>query len=138
MFYPQSYAGISYTITRNNIADILGNVLAWRGLILIPIAIMLMLFPIVEKFYKFDLIKARLDSEVINNANFNIFSDIKRRLSSCCPNRFHEGRILDKAIDKIDEELDLINILQLQTVMRRQRAEFNQIEREEDIFDCKI
>ena len=28
--------------------------------------------------------------------------------------------------------------MQLQTVMRRQRAEFNQIEREEDIFDCKI
>lgn len=39
--------GNSYTITRNNIAQILGGVLAWRGLILIPIALMLMLFPIV-------------------------------------------------------------------------------------------
>ena len=48
-----SYICTSFTFVRSNIADILGNVLAWRGIILIPIGLALILFPIVEKSYKF-------------------------------------------------------------------------------------
>lgn len=43
----ENYLGVQYTIIRKNIAEIIGNVLAWRGLILIPVSIMLILFPIV-------------------------------------------------------------------------------------------
>lgn len=93
-----SYIGKSYTFVRSNIAEILGNVLAWRGIIIIPIAIVLILFPIVEKSYKFELIKARLDSDYINNTSFTIWTDIKRRLSSCFPNKFADERVLDKAL----------------------------------------
>jgi len=61
-----SYIGSSYTIIRDNIANILGQLLAWRGTILIPIAFILIIFPLVEDSYKLDLIKARLESETLN------------------------------------------------------------------------
>jgi predicted MFS family arabinose efflux permease len=61
-FSDNTYIGTSFTITRDNIGSIISQLLAWRGTFFIPIMLILLIFPWVEQIYKFDLMKARLES----------------------------------------------------------------------------
>lgn len=47
MVSPNSYVGTSFLIIRSNIASIIAQLLAWRGIILIPIVFILIIFPLV-------------------------------------------------------------------------------------------
>lgn len=133
-----SYVGTSFLIIRSNIASIISQLLAWRGIILIPIAFILIIFPLVQESYKLDLIKARFESQTLNKIELSFFTLIKCKLATICPSYFTKEHLLNRAMERVEQDLDLIHILQLQSIMKRQRIQFNQIDRDENIFDCKI
>jgi hypothetical protein len=96
--------------------------LAWRGTILIPIGFIFLVFPWVEESYKFDLMKVRLESEIINSTDMSLLVMIKCKLSKIFPSFFGRERVIAAAMERMEDDLDVIHLLQLQTIMRRQRC----------------
>ena len=121
---------------RKNAGEIISEVLAWRGLLIMPLALVFMFLPFVEIFFKVDLIKARYTAPELDNLDFSLWTDIKRRFARTCD--LHPEKVLNAALEKIDDELDLVQILRKQAMMKRGVSELDALEKRKDIFDCEF
>ena len=126
----------TYSVERKNAGEIISEVLAWRGLLIMPLALVFILLPFVEIFFKVDLIKARYTAPELDTLDFSLWIDIKRRFARTCD--LHSEKVLNAALERIEDELDLVQILRKQAMMRRGISELDALEKRKDIFDCEF
>lgn len=99
-----------------------------------PLTLVFLLLPFVEIFFKVDLVKARYTAPELDTLDFSLITDLRRRFAGPC--ELHEEKVLNAALERIDDELDLLQILRKQALMRRAVAELGAIEKPKDIFSC--
>ena len=95
-----------------------------------------MLLPFVESFLKVDLIKARYTCPELDTLEFSVATDVKRKFAECCDLR--NEKVLNCAFDAIDNELDILQILRKQCVMKQRITEVETVEKAKDIFSCEF
>ena len=125
-----------YEIERENIGQILSKFRAYRGLILFPIGLVLMLFPFISSFLKFDLIKARYTCPELDNADFSLWLEFKRKLAGF--KAFKKERVFNLAFDSIEDDLDLLQVLRKQVMMRQVMEEVRSVDKIKDVFACEV
>ena len=94
------------------------------------------MLPFVEMSLKVDIIKSRYTCPELDTLDFSLWVDIKRRFSSLCSLR--RERVLNHALDSVENELDLIQILRKQSAMKLQILEVKSLEKNKDIYSCQL
>jgi hypothetical protein len=105
-----------YELARYNIADILGRILSWFSVFVLICAFVVS--PVLDFNYKVELAQKLYDNQKLNSIDISLMSYFKYLLSKITGKLFRE-HVLDTAFEQLDKDLDLLNLIKRQTLMKK-------------------
>jgi hypothetical protein len=119
-FYSELYVPFDltdqYELARYNIADILGRILSWFSVFVLVCAFAVS--PVLDFNYKVELAQKLYDNQKLNSIDISLLTYFKYLLSKVTAKLFHQ-HVLDSAFQQLDKDLDLLNLIKRQTLMKK-------------------